>query len=302
MRNINHKRKVKNAIIIIYVIASLAALIGGISWANKEQSHLYDLLSQNEKKLNTVVQKNKMLEAIQQGDLYFINGNYIKAKERYLSILEKYNLTSIQRAQIENKMEKLENIEDSPTTIDQELRASQFKLNHQKKLIDSLHLVVDQLELDNYNTLNAQKSRVAELQQELKEKNRELREKEGVQTISFKNENGDVIHYLGKVDDEQANGGGIGIWNTGSLYKGDWKDNQRHGKGEFTWSDGHKYKGEFEKDVRQGNGIYYWPSGEKYEGQWSDGKRNGQGTLYDKDGNIQYQGEWKNDKIVNKNN
>ncbi|RFC55683.1 hypothetical protein [Brumimicrobium aurantiacum] len=299
MRNINHKRKVKNAIIIIYVIASLAVLIGGISWANKEQSRLNDLLSQNERKLAVVVQENKALEAIQLGDRYFLNGNNVKAKERYLTILEKYKLTSSQRTQIKQKLEDLEKVEDSSATMDKELRAFQFKLNHQKKLIDSLHLVVDHLELDNYNTLNAQKSRVAELQQELKEKNRELRKKEGVQTISFKSENGDVIHYLGKVDDEKANGGGIGIWNTGSLYKGDWKDNKRHGKGEFTWSDGHQYVGDFVNDKREGNGTYYWPSGEKYEGEWSNGKRNGKGILYDKDGNIQYDGMWKKDKIVN---
>lgn len=302
MRNINHRSKVKNAIFILYVIISIAVLIGVFSWANKEQTRLYNLVSKDQEKLKTAIQENKLLAAIQLGDHHFINGNTEKAKEQYISILNNLNLNSIQKGLVEQKLEAINSIKDSSSLMSNELSAYQFKLKENNKVIDSLDLVVEQIKSNSLRETKSYKKIVSDLKKDLKKKESELTEERSVQTISFKNDNGDVIHYLGKIDDEMANGGGIGIWNTGSLYKGDWKDNQRHGKGEFTWSDGHKYKGEFEKDVRQGNGIYYWPSGEKYEGQWSDGKRNGQGTLYDKDGNIQYQGEWKNDKIVNKNN
>lgn len=134
------------------------------------------------------------------------------------------------------------------------------------------------------------------LSQKLEQVTKELARKDAKQVISFVNENGNLIHYLGEVKDGKANGGGIGIWNTGSIYKGQWKNNMRHGTGEFKWVDGQIYEGEFANDIRSGEGIYYWPSGEKYKGEFAENKMNGQGILYDPDGNKKYEGEWKNDK------
>jgi hypothetical protein len=133
---------------------------------------------------------------------------------------------------------------------------------------------------------------------ELEEKLIQPNQKEKIQVISFKNPKGKLIHYLGEVIDGKADGGGVGIWNTGSIYKGEWKDNKRNGQGRYEWADGDVYEGSYVNDVRQGEGIYTWLSGERYSGEWSNDKRNGFGKLYDKDNNVKYEGQWLNDKIV----
>jgi hypothetical protein len=80
------------------------------------------------------------------------------------------------------------------------------------------------------------------------------------------------------------------------MYKGEWKNNKRHGKGLFEWADGVKYDGDYRDDKRHGEGVYTWPSGEKYTGEWRNDMREGNGVLYDQDGNIRYEGVWKQDK------
>ena len=36
-----------------------------------------------------------------------------------------------------------------------------------------------------------------------------------------------------------------------------------------------------------------------YSGGWQDGKRQGHGTAFDKNGNVVYTGEWKDDRYEN---
>lgn len=166
----------------------------------------------------------------------------------------------------------------------------------QKDLIDSLSSHVDSLSRSQILESTITTKKVDSLKQELTDLNKALQRKEAKQVISFTNANGNLIHYLGEVQNGKANGGGIGIWNTGSIYKGQWKNNLRHGKGEFKWADGQVYNGEFKNDIRSGTGTYYWPSGEKYKGEFADNRMNGEGILYDPDGNKKYEGQWKNDK------
>jgi hypothetical protein len=168
-------------------------------------------------------------------------------------------------------------------------------IRRNNKTIDSLTNEIARLKITK-GYADSLKFRIASLSDQLIAKNNELSRKQSIQVITFKNENGRLIHYLGEVSNEKANGGGVGIWNTGSIYRGEWKDNKRHGKGTFEWADGEKYVGEYNNDKREGEGTYYWPSGERYEGEWNNDKREGYGVLFDQDGNIRFEGPWKEDK------
>lgn len=105
------------------------------------------------------------------------------------------------------------------------------------------------------------------------------------------------FQYIGQVKNGNANGFGIGFFESGSVYKGFWKDNMRHGKGVFTWKDGERYEGDYVEDKREGEGDYYWKNGEFYKGQWRDDKRNGAGKLYKKTGKIKKEGFWVDDEF-----
>lgn len=126
----------------------------------------------------------------------------------------------------------------------------------------------------------------------------QLQERSFGEYLTFKSKKGNQMHYVGQVKNNQANGFGVALLDTGSRYEGDWKDNQRHGEGTFYWPDGEYYIGSYSDDKRNGLGTYYWPNGEKYTGQWQDDKRNGQGTFYGTDGEVVTRGLWKNDKLV----
>lgn len=132
----------------------------------------------------------------------------------------------------------------------------------------------------------------------LNAKQKEVDRMSRIQVISFTGPKGSKVHYLGEVAEGKANGGGVGIWSTGSVYRGQWRNNLRHGEGTFEWADGERYEGTYVNGVRTGTGTYFWPSGERYEGQWREDRRNGPGTLFDMDGNIRFKGNWKDDKPV----
>jgi len=116
--------------------------------------------------------------------------------------------------------------------------------------------------------------------------------------LTFETKKGNTVNYVGQVKNDQANGRGVALYNTGSRYEGEWKNNLKHGKGTFYWPDGEYYEGEYHQDQRHGTGTYYWPNGEKYVGNWANDHRNGNGIFYGEDGEIVAQGVWKNDELV----
>lgn len=119
--------------------------------------------------------------------------------------------------------------------------------------------------------------------------------------LEFVSSKGRTVFYYGQSINDYANGKGVGLfWESGSLYKGDWKDNMRHGRGIFQWKDGERYEGEYRNDRREGYGVYHWKNGERYEGQWLNDMRHGNGTLYDKNNKVKISGLWDKDKPINR--
>lgn len=285
------------AILGIYLIISLG-------WIFKLQS---DLRAVNESEtknkerdqllLDKYAIEIKTLDAIVESDNAFFDGNYQKALELY----ESFNQSSVgsekQTELVQLRIQKLRELtKDNDTT-----NAFMF---FQKKQLENMQLEKSKLEnqLDSIaNNLKIKeqelKEKVKSLEKSIADKDKRLEQKDKLQVISFKNDKGNLIHYLGEIKNGKAEGNGIGIWETGSIYKGNWKNNQRHGQGTYTWKDGHTYEGSFVNDIREGEGTYYWTSGEKYVGEWRNNQRHGQGILYDKDNNIKIQGAWEDDKI-----
>lgn len=99
--------------------------------------------------------------------------------------------------------------------------------------------------------------------------------------------------YEGKLKNDKREGHGTLILPSGAKYEGEYKNDKMNGQGIFILSDGSKYEGGFKNNNSEGHGTWISPSGEKYEGEFKNGKKEGQGIEYDKDGNILYQGLFK---------
>lgn len=164
---------------------------------------------------------------------------------------------------------------------------------------------IDSLEVKNDSVQGSLQSKITMLTHANDSLNRIAAEKgklqqraEVVKVITFKNDSGNLIHYVGETKNGMANGNGVGIWDNGSIYRGEWRNNLRNGEGEFTWKDGAKYEGDFVMGIRSGKGTFHYKTGEKYVGEFKDGIRHGKGILYDRDNNTSFNGEWKNDKPI----
>lgn len=290
-------KKRKNSYKILFFILLLGFVAVSAILFTTNQYNTSDLadIQEIKKQLEEIKTDNQTLQAILAADdLLISQTNPNNALKQYESVYQDASapLQSIISSRIEYTKQLIEGQEDDEATKIN-LRSQIAK---QQEVIDSVSKFADSLRTNTLAENEIKSSQIDSLKGVITQQNNELKRKDAKQIISFTNENGNLIHYLGEVKNGKANGGGIGIWNTGSIYKGQWKENLRHGKGEFTWADGQKYKGEFEDDIRSGEGIYYWPSGEKYEGEFADNRMNGEGILYDPDGNKKYEGLWKNDK------
>lgn len=247
---------------------------------------------------NDSIQKRaELFEGLINSDKYFFSGDYAAAENAYQQLTEQDQSTLFLLEFIQLRQQKIAAISSNKDSIIDDIQTLRLLLSNTKQQNDSMAAKVEILEKQLMSAKEKQDKELSALKQTINEQKAKLATKEKVQVISFKNDKGNLIHYLGEVRDGKANGGGVGIFDTGGIYKGEWKNNQRHGKGTYEWKDGHKYDGEFVNGEREGQGTYIWSSGEKYVGQWSAGKRNGEGILYDKDNNISYEGLWLDDKI-----
>lgn len=255
-----------------------------------------DRISEIEERYEAQVERNQILLDILEIDgRVFKNQNYEDAINDYQSLvsddLDK-DLNNLLKNRIDNLYHQLKDINQNTQTRENLISSLNRQISENQALQD---------ELNTYNTdtkteLSDKNKSIDSLKNVLADTKSKLNRKENVQVLSFTNENSNLIRYLGEVKNGKANGGGVGIWDTGSIYKGDWEDNKRHGQGVFEWADGQKYEGNFDNDIRTGEGTYYWPSGEKYVGEFKNNRINGKGTLYNLDGEIEYEGEWKNGK------
>ena len=68
----------------------------------------------------------------------------------------------------------------------------------------------------------------------------------------------------------------------------------RNGEGSLLEKEKIVYAGDWKNGKREGNGCYYQNNRLVYDGEWKDDKPNGQGSFLNDDGNIAWEGKWKN--------
>ena len=267
---------------VLVVLISGLTIYFGLHSSSLEQELMARLEAQAQLEESMALQ-----EKLKSADDLLIKGSYSEALAAYEKQSELEDNTGVamrmavvrelMRLQYENRLAELKM--GQVVTID----SSQIRtLAVEKQLLqaDSLNFVLEKA-----------KVQLASLQ-------RQLRTKSYGEYLTFTNNKGTTMHYVGQVSKGKANGFGVALLNTGSRYEGYWKDNQRHGEGKYFWTDGQFYEGAYVNDKREGEGTYHWPNGEKYTGYWKDDMRSGEGIFYAKDGKIIAKGHWEKDQLT----
>ena len=83
------------------------------------------------------------------------------------------------------------------------------------------------------------------------------------------------------------------------LYEGDFSNDEKEGYGKYIWETGEYYIGQFLKGEKHGKGTEYRKDGTiKYEGEFVNGQYEGKGKLYYKSGKIMHEGIFKKGKFI----
>lgn len=278
---------------VILAILTIALIILIIDRSDKQND--METLKSQIAAMETNMDNENMILFRRNDDLFF-EQNYQDALAGYLSMLDDSTYT-IYEEQLANRVTFLRDylqVNQAPqVNISDTVIVDSDEEEDQLTSLDSLPLI----DVQKDEKKDSLERRITELNRKISTQERALKEKEQLRALTIKNDERNNIQYVGDTKDGKANGKGTGIWEaSGGTYKGDWVDNKRHGYGVYIWKDGVRYEGDFRNDKREGKGSYFWTSGERYVGQWKDNRRNGEGILYDKDGNISYQGVWEDDK------
>lgn len=105
-------------------------------------------------------------------------------------------------------------------------------------------------------------------------------------------------HTTGCISGNCINGSGTYVFSSGTRYAGEFNNGKQEGEGMSYYANGDTYEGEWKQGKMEGQGTYTWANKTKYVGSWKNGNREGYGTLYNSDGSIAFQGQWKEGKKV----
>jgi len=288
------QRNILLTVIIAYALISGIWIFHANARKNEAEKSLLKYQTRDGMQMDSLLASNDFLQKISDADNHFFSGNIDNALTQYKELMQNTKNEAFSNHFI-HRISQIEDIKkDTSKTA---LNTYRKKVNDLLDELSHFEHQLDSLKKNKSEKSLSAKEKIAALEKELEDKDKKLRQKSESEILTFRNAKGSLVHYIGSVREGKANGNGTGIWETGGIYKGEWKNNQRHGQGSYTWKDGHRYEGTFIDDIREGHGAYFWASGEKYEGQWKNNQRHGEGTLYDKDNNVQFKGMWENDKI-----
>ena len=297
----NHRRLSQRLFLLLPYL-----LLGGLALWTASRYQQYQaqaealVASQSEAEIQAVAAQLR-LSSLLSLDTLALTADPAEARQAYRALAQRTPADTLLRRLIQARLAQLDTLAALRDQVEglQQLPRRQELVAYQQQT-DSLNRRLEQVR-------RQQKSQVDSLRFLLDKANirievlaGQLTRQSRVGYLSFENDEGTRIDYVGEIEGGQAHGQGVGLYAKGHRYEGQWRRNQRHGEGHFYWSDGESYQGEFRQDQRQGKGTYFWPNGEKFVGTWADDQRNGPGTFYSEEGEVVVQGVWKKNKLVKK--
>lgn len=280
----------------IFLYAGLGLLLIFVCFQFYQNTQLKEDLSQ----FNNLSKRESLLEK-----------NFLAYEDSIYRILSSYALSDLDtmRGRFNSMPHLIDTILSQKEKINSELRNDRARLQSQLR---SLHSDLEK-EIDLRDTLT---NRLASVNRQLNNADKEYK----AQLKSFKKnlqnlENRlasidmDTVHlvspketdllFYGKLVDGKPSGFGIGFYDGGGYYIGQWEGNARNGKGKHFYRNGDIYEGEFKKDIRSGYGIYFYASGQVFQGEWANDLMNGKGQITT-DGST-FEGVWVDGELKKQN-
>jgi hypothetical protein len=298
-------QKMKNRTKIIFLI-SIVFLIGLSVFLFSRFTHYQGIAMESQQRYqeafsgykylaeaNSLLLQNKYEEALA---VYSQADSILPHQPRWQELSKTY----IQQTRL-NK-DSLQQFKDEFESLQQKIRLIAEKNNVTQEYIDQLQQRTsnDSAQLQGFAVANQLLSlMVGNLKNELTSAKGELETaKTAYGKLDFETAKGVDVHYFGEISNGMANGFGIGVFGSKSIYEGEWQNNLRHGTGKYVWANGDIYEGTFNEGKREGEGTYAFASGEKYVGQWQNDVREGKGIVYSPEGKVMLDGMWQNDKFL----
>lgn len=241
--------------------------------------------------ISLMKEKENMRKKSKADDLLIL-GEFDVAFDLYRQLVKEENYKDI----LQSRSEFIDNYNDLRQRANEDLVIVRVDSAAEKSLANKIEF----LKTSHHLTVDS----LSELfQRKIEVLNDKLTSKPVLKELSFYSIHGTKTIYFGEIQNNKANGEGMGYYRSGNVYIGTWKNNLREGKsGTYYFLNGDRYEGNYLKDRREGTGTYYWASGDRYEGEWLNDKRNGYGVLYGSDSKVKMKGTWKNDEIVQPEN
>ncbi len=293
------KSKLPALLIGVNLILAAALVFSYVSFQNAKKS--YQKTEDDYK--NTLT----YYKTIALANSYLLDKNYKEALDLYMQadslIAREFNWEELVMKYIDLTEKDLENMADLKslnTNLNNSLGSLSNSIQNMKEDVENKEIHIDTLkrklkeathEIEGYMTS------IGRLRNEIE------KIKSSYASLSFTTPQKMKVSYFGEVKDDEANGYGMGVFDSKGIYEGQWKNGLRHGKGKYTWlSNGDIYEGEFYEGKRQGYGKYVFASGERYEGDWKDDLRHGKGAFFSKEGKVLLDGNWEKDKFLRNGN
>jgi len=110
--------------------------------------------------------------------------------------------------------------------------------------------------------------------------------------------NDQKFRYTGNTINSFPDGEGAAVFDNGDQYQGMFKNGYREGKGKYLFNNGDVMDCIFKADEAYGIGKYYYKDGSYYQGEFYNSRFNGNGIVFNADGSIRIQGQFKDGALI----
>lgn len=185
---------------------------------------------QDKKKAQAPVSRHPLLDHYLVIDSLLAKEKYNEARLAYEKLLDRFPKDKALVRSIKLRIRDLVKFDKMQQKLRSYERENTFEeLSSKMQQVDSLSQKLTTFEQMHHNRLDSVNFALKKANILTESLKNQLNSKLSSTYLSFTNQEGVKIHYVGNVKDKKAHGQGFGLYSNGNRYKGTWKNNKPHG-------------------------------------------------------------------------